>query len=100
MVVRYGGRNFDNKFPSKATMPEENHWSYETRISELEKALKFYADVSKYPVPLTGGMGDLWLDCGERARTALASTGEKNDDKPAEKITQENDPRPYTSDHF
>ena len=43
----------------------------EARAAALEKALRFYADVSKYPAPLTGGMGDLWSDCGERARAAL-----------------------------
>jgi hypothetical protein len=35
-------------------------------------ALEFYADVSKYPAPLTGGMGALWADCGEIARAAIA----------------------------
>ncbi|MFG1462328.1 hypothetical protein V5F77_05455 [Xanthobacter sp. DSM 24535] len=43
----------------------------EVRIKELEAALRFYADVSKYPAPFTGGMGALWTDCGEVARTAL-----------------------------
>lgn len=37
----------------------------------LREALKFYADVHKYPSPLTGGMGDLWSDCGRIARAAL-----------------------------
>ena len=41
----------------------------------LRKALEFYADVSKYPAPLTGGMGDLWADCGQIARTALIERG-------------------------
>ena len=44
---------------------------FQARIAELEKALAFYADVSKYPSPLTGGMGALWTDCGEIARAAL-----------------------------
>lgn len=35
------------------------------------KALEFYADTSKYPAPLTGGMGDLWSDCGQTAKDAL-----------------------------
>lgn len=37
----------------------------------LRKALEFYADVSKYPAPFTGGMGELWSDCGQVAREAL-----------------------------
>lgn len=41
----------------------------------LRKALEFYADVSKYPAPLTGGMGDLWADCGQIARAALNQRG-------------------------
>ncbi|MFH1556835.1 MAG: hypothetical protein ABII76_18590 [Pseudomonadota bacterium] len=47
----------------------------ESRIKKLEDALRFYADVSKYPAPLTGGMGELWADCGEVARAALAHLG-------------------------
>lgn len=46
------------------------------QVEELTKALEFYADVSKYPAPLTGGMGDLWADCGQIARAALTSTRE------------------------
>lgn len=42
--------------------------------ARLAIALKFYADVSKYPAPLTGGMGDLWADCGQIARDALFPT--------------------------
>ena len=38
---------------------------------KLREALEFYADTSKYPAPLTGGMGDLWSDCGQIARAAL-----------------------------
>jgi hypothetical protein len=45
----------------------------------LRKALAFYADTSKYPAPLTGGMGALWADCGQIARAALASTKETSD---------------------
>jgi hypothetical protein len=41
-------------------------------IVKLRKALEFYADVSKYPAPFTGGMGALWYDCGNVARDALA----------------------------
>lgn len=43
----------------------------------LRKALEFYADVSKYPAPLTGGMGDLWADCGRIARAALEAAGRR-----------------------
>jgi hypothetical protein len=39
--------------------------------ARLRKALEFYGDVSKYPSPLTGGMGALWSDCGQIARAAL-----------------------------
>jgi multidrug efflux pump subunit AcrA (membrane-fusion protein) len=51
----------------------------EAEAAALRKALEFYADVSKYPAPLTGGMGDLWADCGRIARSALASTRETSD---------------------
>ena len=40
-------------------------------IARLREALLFYADVSKYPAPLTGGMGALWEDCGGIARAVL-----------------------------
>ncbi len=40
----------------------------------LRKALDFYGDISKYPAPLTGGMGALWEDCGQIARAALGET--------------------------
>ena len=42
----------------------------------LRLALTFYADTSKYPAPLTGGMGALWADCGAIARAALTSAKE------------------------
>jgi septal ring factor EnvC (AmiA/AmiB activator) len=51
----------------------------EAEAAALRKALEFYADVSKYPAPLTGGMGDLWADCGRIARSALAPTRETSD---------------------
>jgi hypothetical protein len=38
---------------------------------ELAEALRFYADTSKYPSPLTGGMGALYFDCGSTATNAL-----------------------------
>ena len=47
----------------------------EAEAAALRKALEFYADVSKYPAPLTGGMGDLWADCGRIARAALEAAG-------------------------
>jgi len=47
----------------------------EAEAAALRKALEFYADVSKYPAPLTGGMGDLWADCGQIARAALNQRG-------------------------
>lgn len=40
----------------------------------LREALAFYADVARYPAPLTGGAGDLYFDCGQRARDALRRT--------------------------
>lgn len=43
----------------------------ETQLAAARKALEFYADVHKYPAPFTGGMGDLWSDCGAIARAAL-----------------------------
>lgn len=43
------------------------------QIAALRGALSFYADTSKYPAPLTGGMGDLWQDCGQIATKALSS---------------------------
>ena len=40
-------------------------------IRGLVEALRFYADTSKYPVPKTGGLGELYFDCGEIAKSAL-----------------------------
>ena len=48
-----------------------------SREAILAEALRFYSDVSKYPAPLTGGMGALWLDCGGIARAALNATGKE-----------------------
>lgn len=45
------------------------------RVAELEGALRFYADVSDYARPFTGGMGKLWRDCGTIARAALEQEG-------------------------
>lgn len=44
----------------------------EAEAAALRKALEFYADVSKYPAPLTG---DLWADCGQIAHAALNQRG-------------------------
>lgn len=38
----------------------------------LRAALEFYADISKYPAPFTGGFGELYFDCGQIARAALS----------------------------
>lgn len=55
-------------------------------VETLVGALEFYADVSKYPAPFTGGMGALWKDCGERARAAIKAAGfdiaRKTDERP------------------
>jgi len=40
-------------------------------IESLSQALAFYADISKYPEPFTGGMGALWEDCGSVSNAAL-----------------------------
>jgi len=40
-------------------------------LERKDAALRFYADTSKYPAPLTGGMGALWEDCGQIACAAL-----------------------------
>lgn len=45
----------------------------EEENKRLREALEFYADVSKYPSPKTGGMGDLYFDCGQIARAALST---------------------------
>jgi len=45
----------------------------EKQRDTLAESLRFYADVRKYPAPLTGGMGDLWIDCGSKAAIALAT---------------------------
>ena len=52
-------------------VPKASTTAAEAEVARLREALKFYADVSKYPAPLTGGMGALWSDCGQIARAAL-----------------------------
>lgn len=44
----------------------------EHAVKAAGEALKFYADTSKYPVPKTGGLGELYFDCGEVAKKALS----------------------------
>lgn len=51
----------------------------EAQVKAMDEALAFYADVSKYPAPLTGGMGALWHDCGEIARRARPVKGGEAD---------------------
>lgn len=52
-------------------------------IGDLLGALGFYAEVGKYPAPLTGGMGALWDDCGQIARAAL-SQAQEPDNQPTQ----------------
>ncbi len=52
--------------------------SLNAKIEKMQEALVFYSDVRKYPAPLTGGMGELWEDCGQKARAAL-NVEESND---------------------
>jgi hypothetical protein len=56
----------------KGKTPDEMRRLAEGREQRLRAALEFYADVSKYPSPKTGGLGELYFDCGETARKALA----------------------------
>jgi hypothetical protein len=48
----------------------------EKRIEKLMKALQFYADISKYPAPYTGGNGALFFDCGQVAADAIKNENE------------------------
>lgn len=48
-----------------------NNWD------KLVEALEFYADVSDYKAPFTGGMGKLWEDCGHVAKQALVLAKEE-----------------------
>ena len=70
--LRLTGEDFDRGFREEplyaspapaADLKAENE--------RLRGALEFYADTSKYPSPLTGGMGALWEDCGQIGRAAL-----------------------------
>lgn len=45
-------------------------------IDKVKEALEFYAKTSKYVAPLTGGMGELWSDCGQKAKEALKALEE------------------------
>ena len=58
-------------------IPSSKARDMERRLSVARTALKFYADVSKYPAPKTGGFGELYFDCGEKAKEALALTKPK-----------------------
>ena len=57
---------------SAATNDAKKIRPLETQLAAARKGLAFYADVHKYPAPLTGGMGALWSDCGAIARAALS----------------------------
>lgn len=46
----------------------------EREVKRLREALEFYADTSKYPAPFTGGLGELYYDCGQIARSALSTS--------------------------
>lgn len=48
-----------------------------TASPDVIEALKFYADTSKYQAPFTGGFGELYFDCGQRAKAALNAAGVK-----------------------
>jgi hypothetical protein len=41
------------------------------KLKLAEDALRFYANVSDYKSPFTGGLGKLYYDCGTTAREAL-----------------------------
>lgn len=49
----------------------------ERRLVVARNALEFYANVSLYPSPLTGGLGELYFDCGSIAKNALTQTAPK-----------------------
>ena len=55
----------------KATAGGEELAKLRTEVERLRAVLAFYGDISKYPAPLTGGAGELYFDCGQRARAAL-----------------------------
>lgn len=41
-------------------------------VDGLIEALKFYSYPSDYRSPMTGGFGNLYFDCGDKSRKALA----------------------------
>jgi hypothetical protein len=51
----------------------DNYQSLRAYAERLAEALGFYADASKYPAPLTGGLGSLYYDCGGVAKSTLAA---------------------------
>jgi len=54
------------------------------RKAKLVEALRFYAVISDYKAPYTGGMGKLYFDCGLTARNALTELGLSQPDKETE----------------
>lgn len=40
-------------------------------IEKMREALEFYAEIAKYHSPFTGGLGEMYFDCGTKAREAL-----------------------------
>ena len=75
-LVGFQGAEWDNSKPSfdqfqPFTAPITSDADLRAERDRYRLALEFYADTSKYPAPLTGGMGDLWSDCGQIARAAL-----------------------------
>jgi hypothetical protein len=59
------------KLHSQIAKERDRAKAADAEVARLREALTFYADISDYPAPLTGGMGKLWQDCGETARAAL-----------------------------
>lgn len=50
---------------------EQRLFASRAECERLRTALQFYGDIEDYKSPLTGGMGKLYFDCGQTARTAL-----------------------------
>jgi len=61
-------RDHQSKLSNKLN---RSHAALEAKLAAAHEALEFYADVSKYPAPFTGGFGELYYDCGEKARAVL-----------------------------
>lgn len=81
--------DFGSKFGHETCLYTANNiidalWPYlkqqQLVSAEVLEALRFYADTSKYVAPYTGGLGELYFDCGQKAKTALTVIqGEKKD---------------------